>query len=227
MNRQLMLLVNLHMMNGSDNMAYKNIEDRRSYNRQYIKERREWLKSHYFCTECGKQDAYTLNGRYYCYECNEKHNIYNKTNYNAEKAKEYSKLRIIKCQNNGICTKCKKREAVSGRKQCSVCLAKDRQRWHNNNDSGIPRHLRNSYGLCYKCGEKLDGQHNTDGSESKLCSSCYNNTHKPPKTRILFTPFCFTENSMKTWEKCLEKREELLANGTYDYIPIVNVQPRR
>ena len=28
--------------------------------------------------------------------------------YACSKAKEYSKLRIIKCQNNDICTKCKK-----------------------------------------------------------------------------------------------------------------------
>lgn len=31
---------------------------------------------------------------------------------------------------------------------------------------------------------------------------------------------------MENWEKVLKKREELLANGTYDYIPIVNVMPR-
>lgn len=41
------------------------------------------------------------------------------------------------------------------------------------------------------------------------------------------TDVCLCEyTTTDKWEKCLAKREELLANGTYDYIPIVNVQPR-
>lgn len=49
-------------------MAYKNIEDKRKYHREYMRERREWLKAHHLCTECKKQDAYTLAGHSLCYE---------------------------------------------------------------------------------------------------------------------------------------------------------------
>lgn len=54
-------------------MAYKNPDDRRVYHRQYMRDRREILKKYHMCADCGKQDAYTLNGRYRCFECNEKH----------------------------------------------------------------------------------------------------------------------------------------------------------
>ena len=53
-------------------MSYKRIEDRRAYHRRYMRERRAWLKSHHCCTECGKQDAYTLVGKSACFECNER-----------------------------------------------------------------------------------------------------------------------------------------------------------
>lgn len=54
-------------------MGYKNIEDRRAYHREYMKERRAWLRSHHMCTECGKQDARTLIGKMRCFDCLEKH----------------------------------------------------------------------------------------------------------------------------------------------------------
>ena len=207
-------------------MADKITGDMKAYKRQYEKERREWLKEHHFCVECGKQDAYTLNGKYRCYECNEKHNKKSKDTYNSEKMKIYNKVKYTECKNNGICVICKKRKAVDGKSQCSVCLAKSREKYHKNNSSVMPRYLWSSYGLCYRCGNKLDGQLNTNGDKSKLCSVCYS-VMKYPKTKILFTPFKKTKNSMETWNKMLEKREELLANGTYDYMPIVNSMPRR
>lgn len=207
-------------------MAYANIEDRRNYHRQYMKERREWFKSMRCCVECGEQDAYTLNGRRYCYECNEKHKASNEKNYNSELAANRAKQYRDKCAENGICTRCKKRKATEGMKTCSTCRAKDKQRYIKQHTGATPRHLRNDYGLCYKCGKELDGQMNTNGEKSKLCSSCYASNPKPPKVRMLFTPFCDTENAMNTWNELLKKREELLANGTYDYIPIVNIEQR-
>lgn len=48
-------------------------ETQRAYQREYMKALRDWRKAHKVCSECGKQDAYTLNGWRRCYECNEKH----------------------------------------------------------------------------------------------------------------------------------------------------------
>lgn len=49
-------------------MGYKNIEDKRAYHRQYMRERREFFRQHHLCTECGKEDAYTMNGHPRCFE---------------------------------------------------------------------------------------------------------------------------------------------------------------
>ncbi len=207
-------------------MAYKNIEDRRAYHKQYMKERRAWFKSLHFCTECGKQDAYTLNGRNRCYECSEKHNKQSNTERHKERNKEYAKTVYTKCIEQKICTQCHKRKPTPGRKICLICLAISRNRYLEKNAGNTLRHQRSSYGLCYICGKELDGQLKTDGRESKLCSHCYSRRNKMPRTRVLFTPHSSSEKALAAWEKCLAKREELLANGTYDYIPIVNVQPR-
>ena len=49
-------------------MAYKNIEDKRTYHRQYMKDRRAFFRQHHLCTECGKEDAYTMNGHPRCFD---------------------------------------------------------------------------------------------------------------------------------------------------------------
>jgi len=53
-------------------MTWKRADDRRAYHRKYMRERREWLKSHHMCTECKRQDAFTLAGKAYCAECTQR-----------------------------------------------------------------------------------------------------------------------------------------------------------
>ena len=52
-------------------MAWKNIEDKRAYQRQYNKERRAWFHEHGLCARCGKEDARTMIGKYICFDCYE------------------------------------------------------------------------------------------------------------------------------------------------------------
>lgn len=200
-------------------MGYKNIEDKRDYHRNYIKERRQWFKDHRMCTECGKQDAYTLNGRARCFECNEKHNQSCIKN-NSENKKQYNKKYQEQKRENGFCVRCGKHKAESNKLHCSVCLAQNRIRLKEQRSSDIPRSERRNYNLCYRCGNPLDGQLKSNGEKSKLCSECYNKAPKPPKIRIIYTPLFINQKSLDTWQEVLKKREELLANGTYDYIPI-------
>lgn len=49
-------------------MAYKHIEDRRAYHREYMRQRRAMHRAYHLCTECKKQDAYTLAGHPRCFE---------------------------------------------------------------------------------------------------------------------------------------------------------------
>lgn len=96
-------------------MAYKDIEQERAYHREYMRERHKWLKDHHFCTECKKQDAYTLAGRYRCYECTQKHNEYKTSNhkqidYAADRTQNRStdKIRRSERPANGLCYLCGK-----------------------------------------------------------------------------------------------------------------------
>lgn len=201
-------------------MGYKNIEDRRAYHREYMKEHRRWMKEHYMCTECGKQDAYTLNGRARCYECNEKHNKINTKYNNSEEKKKCNKQYYEQKRENGYCVRCGKRMVESNKSHCSICLTQNRIRLKEQRCSDISRSERFNYNLCYRCGKPLDGQLKSNGEKSKLCSECYSKAPKPPKTRIIYTPFFINQKSLDVWQEVLKKREELLANGTYDYIPI-------
>ena len=49
-------------------MSCKNPEARRAYHRKYMAERRAFFRAHHLCTECGREDAYTLAGRPRCFE---------------------------------------------------------------------------------------------------------------------------------------------------------------
>ena len=52
-------------------MAYKNIEDRRKYHREYMKQRRNLYKKLHLCTECGSEDISTIMGYKQCIKCRE------------------------------------------------------------------------------------------------------------------------------------------------------------
>lgn len=212
-------------------MAYIDVEKRKAYYNQYAKERREWLKSHHCCTKCGQQDAYTLNGRAYCFDCNEKNNKRYKDDFVPNARHTYYEKRLAKHSENGTCMRCTTRKAVIGEKYCAICQSKIKnyckKRYAEGKGKGkIPRHLRNSYGLCYNCGNELDGQLTKKGEKSKLCSHCYNNKQMPPKTAIIYTPFKATEASINYFHQKVKATEKLVADGVYDYMAIVNIESR-
>lgn len=197
-------------------MGYANIEDKRAYHKAYMKERRLWLKQHHCCTECGKQDAYTLNGRSRCFNCNEK-----KNNTHGDKAKRNAneKNKRKQAEISGMCVRCFNRKADKGYKTCSHCRTKSRI-YQQKNKSNIPRGERFSYGLCYKCGGGLDGQLKANGDKSHLCSSCYDKT-KAPKIKNIYFPSSDSGAALNNWNCMLRKRKELLEAGVYDEIRIV------
>lgn len=96
-------------------MAYKNMEDRRAYHSEYMRERRKWFKEHKCCTECGEQDAYTLGGRSMCYECNKKRRIYQGYTSDIDSL-SFSKMRKDRKDYNKI-----PREQFIKRGMCYLC----------------------------------------------------------------------------------------------------------
>lgn len=135
------------------------------------KQRRYKLKAEGRCTECGKIDSYTMNGRSMCYECTEKRNARRRERYknaeNKEAILEYMRQRREKLKELGICTECGKRKAELGHSRCSVCLAKHKnqqaqKRWHSAS-------MRGRDGLCSTC------RKNPVKEGYKICESCYQN----------------------------------------------------
>lgn len=136
-------------------------------NKEYLKERREWLIKHHFCVDCKKQDARTLIGRARCYECQEKARIRKSgIKYTREERKEM-----------GLCSICGE-VAKDGFFVCEKCYAhlnKARIASHVNHrhlpkvdisdNPSMPREEWAKNGFCRTCGDKvMDGY--------KVCESC-------------------------------------------------------
>lgn len=197
-------------------MGYADIENRRAYQRAYMKERRLWFKKNHCCTECGRQDAYTLNRRSRCFDCNQKHN-----NTHGDKVKRTldDKNKRNQAERSNICVRCFTRKADEKYKTCSHCRIKNKI-YQQENKTGIPRNERFFYGLCYKCGKHLDGQLKKSGDASHLCSVCYNKT-KTPKIKKIYYPFSNSDAALSNWNCMLQKRKEMLDSGIYEEIRIV------
>lgn len=89
-------------------MAYKNIEDNRTYHRKYMREYRKMLKENKMCVCCGKQDAFTLIGKKICYECLEKY--HKRRGYGFKKPKKVKQQNIPRNEryDYGLCYICGK-----------------------------------------------------------------------------------------------------------------------
>lgn len=126
--------------------------------------RHDYLLNRQKCTRCGKQDAFTLNGRAWCADCIDEDSEYRKERYaeNEEIRKatnQSSKSRYNLYKSLGLCTKCGNK-AIEKRTLCQRCNAKAKAY------SQARRGVSNSdLGLCRSCGaERKEG--------FKFCEKC-------------------------------------------------------
>lgn len=141
-------------------------EEKRISRNEQRKRNYQYYKKLNRCVICHKQDAYTLNGRARCAECAEydcgqhKKSGYAKAN---ERLKSYRDAWRAK----GICIRCGKSPAVSGKSYCGVC-AEYTNRYKKNRriESGI-NYPRGDNGFCWQCNKRPD----EDGM--KVCKECY------------------------------------------------------
>lgn len=95
------------------------------------------------CRICGKNPQYP--GSTYCEFCLERVNADTKKRYleNPEYFKEKSRIsnkkRYDECKAQGICTRCRKRKAESGKVKCRICLDKDALRHKYNKSTPITK----------------------------------------------------------------------------------------
>ena len=138
-------------------------------NNQRRNEDRKYYRDNKICPNCTLNKL--LGDEKNCLECRAK-NAEKKAKYRRENKEEYNqyqrdygKRRYKQLQEAGICTRCQKRSSDNGMSTCSICRAKINA-YRQSKKNSIPRCERNSYGLCYFCGKKLD----RDGKSCVECS---------------------------------------------------------
>jgi hypothetical protein len=133
----------------------------REKQRKQTSEKRAALKKLGFCTECGQNRIFE--SERICPECAAKKYADNLKRKDAERDREYQHNLRERCKAAGICVKCRKRKAETGKTRCITCNIKERERARQYR-GGIPRHERPAYGMCYFCGAAI--------TTGKVCESC-------------------------------------------------------
>lgn len=141
-----------------------------------------YYKARHRCTQCHKQDAYTLNGRPLCYECAEKYQEYQRKSWErngGEKKKAAQKQKRDELKRQHRCTYCgKELPDDSPYVRCDSCRAMFRKAKRKETETRtgyLTGDARNrwQYGQCYKCGSPLKSGKNSDGEPYHVCESCY------------------------------------------------------
>lgn len=130
------------------------------------KEEYDFYKSIGICVRCHKNPAEP--NRVMCLECadKERETDRKKRRKNSEKIRVNDISRYHRLKEQGICTYCKRKPAISGKTKCEKCLAKIRAK-QNAARNDLMRSERVSYRICYICGknEIIPGH--------GVCESCY------------------------------------------------------
>lgn len=144
--------------------TYFTCEPCRKREQEVIKSSREYYQRIGICPYCHKQRLY--NGEKMCIECKAKQYAWMATSGkppDKEKIRKRRKNLRQKREKEGLCIRCGIRVPQEGRKQCSICLAKDRERHRIRSTLA---EYRKEHGLCMYCDQKaLPGK--------KLCQTHY------------------------------------------------------
>lgn len=133
----------------------------------YSKENAAYYKARQRCTHCGRQDAFTLNGRALCADCIKKlHELHKRRR--AERGAElnaHNKAYRVKMVEAGLCPNCGK-PSDGVYINCPRCRAIARKKMERRRrENGVAP--RGECGLCYTCNKRpaLSGK--------RLCRECY------------------------------------------------------
>ena len=147
-----------------DECSKKQVEENRLNHAFYIKIG--------ICPFCRKEKLFGSEKS--CPECNAKrvnaNDVYrnrNRERYN-KMCSEYRKKYKAEREAKGLCNRCGKRAAETGRKTCIVCREKQREQQRLDRDRKgvkVDRNERVANGLCYFCAEPID-------RDGKSCSKC-------------------------------------------------------
>ena len=162
---------------------------------KYNRETRRFCREHHICTECRKEIVYGDDK--VCFECRAKINDRRKPLTDeqkkryGEKFKKQQKSMYQQRSEQGICTRCGKRKAATGRKKCAMCLEEDaymhrKQRMNRPN----AKDYRKENHLCYFCGKPIDLP------IGKICSACMEKCKESGKKSINNNDFWKQDNNI-------------------------------
>lgn len=141
---------------------------------EYDKRIREIAKAEHRCIQCGKQDAYTLNGRARCSVCADKGKIADRKRYQTHNGSEAQKKVRENRASKGLCVRCG-RIAPPGRRVCALCISHTNQNLRDKKIAEGMNWPRGSNGICWTCNKEavMEGK--------KICQSCYEKTIEAQK----------------------------------------------
>ena len=142
------------------------------------------LKKQALCTNCKKQDAYTLSGRWLCYEC-EQAAIERQRQRRAQPGYNHEKWLEVKAKQwerreQGLCFRCGRELTDSRYKTCARCRAKASAKKRQKTVEDAVNWPIGANGYCSRCNKQ------PAKTGSKLCEQCYQITR---------------ENLNRAWEK--------------------------
>lgn len=154
-------------------------------NRQYQKERLQWLDKNGYCHKCGKNKQ--LGDYKFCTECLEKIQLRNIKNYDPVKAHNYQARRreIYKYKKeHGICVRCSKPAKIG--MYCTDCYIKQKRRLdekcrkakEKRQERGLIPEYRKANNLCFFCGEPVEEPKKHGRACNKCAERCSENAIK-------------------------------------------------
>lgn len=159
-------------------------EERKEQQRQYHKERYDYLKSRGLCTTCGRDKA--MINSVLCPECGYKKWLCSEAYYEENKqernrkAVERWKKKSEEWKILGLCSNCGAKIEQSGKKRCNKCISRDAERHRKKmlERGGVPRSIRDGITICTMCGKREPMKY------KKVCAECNevlaNNLAKTP-----------------------------------------------
>lgn len=154
---------------------------RTEYDKEYDKERYQWLKEHHICVRCKKEKA--EKGSLFCLVCKMDKREQDKnrklTTEQKGRKRKHNKRRYDIMVAFGICPRCGEREHESNSIFCGRCSAiRNNNEMNKRREKGITaRVLFGTEGYCSVCGKPTeDGQ--------KQCKRCLENSRKNIKKAI-------------------------------------------
>lgn len=141
------------------------------------RDRRKWYSEHNICPRCGTVSIGNDEGM--CPDCRAKAYVNimkgrNREEYN-KKHREWDKEDRAKCEKEGVCVRCRKRQASNGFKTCAICRTKIREQKRRRSNTQFNIEYKEKNGICRFCNEPVYKNYKVCEYHYNMCVEKLNN----------------------------------------------------